>query len=334
MNTNMKEKYFCENCRAENEYVIEKREMSGDIRGERYSFRGSEAVCKVCGEPVWIPEIEDANLKAVYDVYREKNDIISLDKVRSIPEKYEIGKRPLSLLLGWGEHTLSRYIDGDVPSRQYSDVLKQIADDPNCYSELLERNKDKLQSEQTYRNSKKAVENLMGIEGGKTEKIDLTVGYILNRCQDITPLALQKVLYYIQGFFYAFYGEFLFCDDCRAWVHGPVYRRIYARYADYRFDPIAPVEEFDDSVFTTRERAVIDSVIKYFSCYSGKILEQFTHSESPWLAARGDIPCGQPSDRIIEKSLIGEYFCEVKEKYEMVTPGDIQTYAVRMFSRL
>ena len=66
-------------------------------------------------------------------------------------------------------------------------------------------------------------------------------------------------------------------------------------------------------------------------CYSGKILERFTHNEAPWLAARGDLPVTAPSDRIIGKSLIGEYFSAVKAKYNMVNPGDIKEYAQDMF---
>jgi hypothetical protein len=77
-------------------------------------------------------------LEQLYSEFRKQHNIISLEKIIEIPEKYNIGKRPLSLLLGWGEQTFSRYYDGDMPTQQYSAI-------------------------------------------------------------DITPLALQKLLYYIQG---------------------------------------------------------------------------------------------------------------------------------------
>lgn len=60
---------------------------------------------------------------------------------------------------------------------------------------------------------------------------------MLYKCEDITPLVLQKALYYDQGFYYAFEGQFIFNEDCEAWVHGPVYRKVYNRYSTYRFDP-------------------------------------------------------------------------------------------------
>lgn len=112
------------------------------------------------------------------------------------------------------------------------------------------------------------------------------------------------------------------------------YRDIYFRYRDYRFDPIEKTTTFDTSVFSASEKAICDSVINNICCYSGKILERFTHNEAPWLTTRGDLPDSAPSDRIIEKSVIGAYFDAVKAKYNMVNPRDIKDYAQDMFQQL
>ena len=61
-----------------------------------------------------------------------------------ILKKYDIGKRPLSLLLGWGESTLTRYLDGDIPTKQYSNTLKKILNNPDDMKDLLEKNKDNI----------------------------------------------------------------------------------------------------------------------------------------------------------------------------------------------
>ncbi len=45
---------------------------------------------------------------------------------------------------------------------------------------------------------------------------------------------MQKILYYAQGFYKAFFGKFLFEDDCQAWVHGPVYVNIYEKYKEFK----------------------------------------------------------------------------------------------------
>jgi len=308
--------------------------MKGTLKGEAYEYAGKRAVCTKCGNEVYVAAIEDKNLKALYDAYRQKNDIISLEKILNIPQKYNIGKRPLSLLLGWGEMTFSRYCDGDMPTKQYSDILRKIYDDPIYYKALLEENKDNLRSRQAYEKSKQKIQKLLEEENTRASKLDLIIQYLLFKCEDITPLALQKALYYVQGFYYAFEGRFLFNEDCEAWVHGPVYRDVYNRYSSYRFDPIENVAEFDESVFTTSEKAILDSVIKNFCCYSGKTLEKFTHLERPWLHTRDGLPVDAQSDQIVSKEQIGKYFVAVKEKFRMLTPGDIEGYSKAIFEQI
>lgn len=330
----MTEKTFCEECRNDVEYTTASVPMTGTIKGKEYHYTGTEARCADCGNLVFVPEISDDNLRSLYNVFREENGIVSLDVICAIPEKYDIGKRPLSLLLGWGELTFSRYCDGDIPTRQYSDILQRIYNEPQFYSELLEANKANLKSQRTYEKTRRAVDALLSVDAPSNSKINTVIQYLLYQCEDITPLALQKALYYIQGFHFAFYRTFLFPEDCQAWTHGPVYRDIYFRYRDYRFDPIEKTTTFDTSVFSASEKAICDSVINNLCCYSGKILERFTHNEAPWLTTRGDLPDSAPSDRIIEKSVIGAYFDAVKAKYNMVNPRDIKDYAQDMFQQL
>lgn len=322
---------FCEECRNDVEYVIVEVQMSGSIKGKEYNYAGKEARCVHCGNVLFVDEINDYNLTALYNIFRDKNGIVPLSTVLAVPDKYAIGKRPLSVLLGWGEQTYSRYCDGDVPTKQFSDTIAQIYDDPMYYAGLLEVGKERLTTT-AYEKSRKAVESLMGLTGTDTAKIDIAIKYLLSKCGDITPLALQKALYYIQGFYFAFYEKFLFQENCEAWVHGPVYRDVYLRYRNYSFDPIKVVDSFDESLLTASEKAVFDSVIDNLCCYSGKILEKFTHNETPWLDARGDLPLNASSERVISKESIGNYFVAVKSKYNMMKPNDIHSYAISMFN--
>lgn len=327
-------KVFCEECRNDVNFTVINKQMDGTIKGEKYTYFGKVAHCIDCNSEIYVEEINDYNLKALYDKYREKQGIISLDTILKISEKYAIGKRPLSLLLGWGEQTLSRYCDGDVPTKQYSEVLQRIYNEPKYYEQILEENKGNLKTEASYKKSKKTVDVLLGSEKHENAKIDLAIEYLLNQCEDITPLALQKALYYIQGFYFAFYKTFLFPEECQAWVHGPVYRDIYFRYRDYKFDPIDCNDEVDNTILLSSEKAIFESVAKHICCYSGKVLEKFTHSEAPWLLTRGELLETEPSDRVINKEHIGKYFDSVKEKYSMINPNDIKAYAQTMFQQI
>lgn len=71
----------------------------------------------------------------------KRNDTnITSEEIMTILRRYNIGKKPLARLLGWGETTILRYIDGDVPTVEYSKKLKAILDDPEYYYEILEHN--------------------------------------------------------------------------------------------------------------------------------------------------------------------------------------------------
>lgn len=325
---------FCPECRKDVKFSVKEKVDSAELRGEIYEFTSKTAYCDECGSEVYVPEIEDENLKALYDAYRQKHGIISLEDIRTIPEKYNIGKRPLSLLLGWGEQTFSRYYEGDMPAKQYSEKLKRVLADPNYYLSLLESGKENLKSDKAYEKSKAVTNSLLNISFSPLPTLELVVDYVLSQCQDITNLSLQKSLYYIQGFYYAFFGSFLFEEDCEAWVHGPVYRDIYKRFSGYCYNPIDTVAEPDISNMPVEEKVLLDSVIKHICCYSGKTLESFTHVETPWIATRGNLPAEVSTDRIIPKQIIGDYFSSVKDKYRMLTPVNIKDYAQDMFSKL
>lgn len=324
---------FCENCRKEVTFRVKETTETIAFKGEDIEFAANATLCEQCGNPVYVGKYMDANLNALYDAYRLKNNIISLEHIRQIPVKYAIGKRPFSLLLGWGELTFTRYCDGDMPSKQYADILNRVYNDPAYYLSILENRKETLKPS-SYRKSFVTAQKILEEPALDETMLYRIAKYILSECNDITNLTLQKSLYYIQGLYHAFYNEFLFEDDCEAWVHGPVYKDIYNRYAIYGYGSIDNDIEFDGNSFPTDKKALIDSVIKYFCCYSGKTLEKFTHIETPWLLTRGDLLPKEQTNRIISKKLIGDYFTAVKDKYNMLTPADIKSYSTAMFDKV
>ena len=82
----------------------------------------------------------------------------------------------------------------------------------------------------------------------------------------------------------------MFNEDCEAWVHGPVYREIYFKYKDHGYNPIDDNQkQFECFDLSDSEKEVIDAVINYFGCYSGKILEKMTHATTPWKESKRQI---------------------------------------------
>lgn len=122
----------------------------------------------------------------------------------------------------------------------------------------------------------------------------------------ITPLKLQKLLYYAQGFHLINTGHRLFGAELEAWTHGPVVRQIYNEYRHlgYRVIPAEPFVNKDpfrgDELLKKEEVETIKEVWDAFGNLDGKTLEELTHQEDPWLNT--DI------NKEIDVELIREYF--------------------------
>lgn len=325
---------YCETCRGLREYVVAKAPATGRLKGEEYGYLSDVARCAACGTDVDVGSIRDRNLDALYDAFRAKNGIVPRDVVARLPAKYGIGKRPLSRILGMGELTFTRYLDGAVPSTPYSELLRRVDEDPRFYLELLEGNRDKLDSDKAYEKSLRTVMGLMGIQATKGGKLFRVADYLVRRSGDTTNLSLQKALYYAQGFHFAFTGRYLFPENCEAWVLGPVYPTIYNAYKLYRYDPIPGETEPGTEGFEEEEIAVLDGVVAHVCCYSGNELLRFTHEEKPWIDARKGKAPEEKSNAVIPKARIGDYFVQVKEEYRMKTPDDIAKYTQDLFARV
>ena len=126
MKMNEKDKCFCIKCRSFSEYSVVECLQEGKIKNRTYKYIGKHAKCVKCKSLLFVPKINDENLESLYNVYRKENDIVSIDIVTDLLRKYNIGKRPLSRLLNWGELTYSRFVDGDVPSKRYSEMIVKL----------------------------------------------------------------------------------------------------------------------------------------------------------------------------------------------------------------
>lgn len=111
----------------------------------------------------------------------------------------------------------------------------------------------------------------------------------------LTNLKLQKLLYYVQGWHLAETGRPAFADEIQAWREGPVVPSVYQVYRALGKRPIVDVPE-DAPQLDEQVRAVVESVWQRYKNYSAFHLSDLTHDESPWQAARGDLPATAQSN--------------------------------------
>lgn len=319
---------FCIECRKEREYLLQKKDIVKRIRDKDYTFGITVAVCAECGEEMSIPGLIDKNVQEIDEQYRAAEGLVSIGDIEKLMKIYKIGKAPLSLALGFGEVTIPRYLEGQVPSKEYSDIVKAALASPVYMKKKLMENREKL-TDAAY---KKAIAAADSIESlfSVSDKMLRVIAYIFEKLEEVTPLMLQKLLYFVQGIYSALYGKPIFEEDCRAWIHGPVYPEVYDLFRDFKYNPIddarfALLEGVVDTL-TDDEKQVIDLVVNTFGMYGGKVLEKITHNETPWVEARKGYGDSIPSSEILPKERIMKYYIAVNKKYGIDRAEGIQLY--------
>lgn len=151
-------------------------------------------------------------------------------------QRYEIGKKPLSRLLGWGDTTIMRYLDGVEPNREFAGRIEALAENPWIYADVLEKNKEKL-TDTAYRKTKKAVYREIFCDRS-TEAMQYVVELAGG---DIAPYRVMMVLYYGQVCSMVLRGLPLFEEEAD-FSPGQqlVYPRLYRQMMQYGLKPVKP----------------------------------------------------------------------------------------------
>lgn len=129
--------------------------------------------------------------------------------------------------------------------------------------------------------------------------------YFLAKCDEeagdtISNLKLQKLVYYAQGFYLAIEDEPLFDEPIEAWQHGPVVSALYQRYKEHGARSIPIPEDLDFSIFSEKQKEVLDEVYDVYGQFSAWKLRNMTHEELPWKET--------PITGIISQDLMKSYF--------------------------
>ena len=131
--------------------------------------------------------------------------------------------------------------------------------------------------------------------------------------EELNHLKLQKLLYYAQAWYLAFYGKQLFYEDFQAWIHGPINRTLYDRfastkslYSDIERDDISP--EFELKSLSEQDRNHLDTILETYAKFSGVQLEEMTHKETPWIEARKGYRSSQRCEEPINCEVMRDYY--------------------------
>ena len=151
---------ICDNCLKKVECEYNEKETTVEINNKKIKYLKKYYICDECGNE-FLDDLYDYDVETVNNELRKINNIITKEEIEEILKKYNIGKKPFSIVLGLGEINVIRYLKGSNPTKEISDLLKNILNNPFLYELYLICNKDKI-SEVAYKKSL-----------GKTKQLEL-----------------------------------------------------------------------------------------------------------------------------------------------------------------
>ena len=214
---------YCPYCKKEVEYKIEKRDLK-EFRGIEVNTFENVAICNECNQDLYVNEIEDVNNERIYQIYREKANIIKAEDIIKLREKYDISQRELTSILGFGKMTINRYERGGLPTKSQSDYIKLLIENDDKFIEKVKEAYEKNNiNEKTYKKilseeiekdiSKKEVQDNIrrylksvlnrkpdiynGYKSLDLEKVENIISYIASKVRNLTITSLNKYLWYI-----------------------------------------------------------------------------------------------------------------------------------------
>ena len=329
-NNNVKEKgaeemesLMCFECGEEDSYEI--REVEREYIGDGYNFTLQVKVpfCCKCGAPIVCEELEDEIATKANERIRESRAIIKREEIIEILSKYDVSQKFMSRMLGWGEITLTRYINNNyTPNIANSNKLKSI-NDPYVFSLILNKKIEdddaSIQEEPAFHKLKNNINKQIDELEKKEGKIFKVVNWFLSQSTEdnkVTHLALQKLLYFSQAWSYVLNDEWLFEDDCEAWAHGAVYHNVYDEFKKFKYNALPVVDKEID--LSTKEIEVLEFVKEYyFDVYTAKTLENICHLEEPYKTVRKNYTERTRSGDIIKKTMICDYYTQIATVYNI-----------------
>ena len=131
--------------------------------------------------------------------------------------------------------------------------------------------------------------------------------------EGISPLKMQKLLYYAQGIHLALHDTPLFKEDIYAWPHGPVVIEVYNEYKHCGSNPIAlNIDKNDARIIDALENdknahESLELTYDNFAIYTAWQLRNMTHVQGgPW----DTITAHRGTNAIIPTACIKKYFLD------------------------
>ena len=138
------EKMLCTCCMEEHEVKTVRMMEHTKFKNEYVDYEATYFYCDLAEEWYMDESQMKANNIAMKDAYRKIQGLLTVQAMKAIRSKYCISQKDFSVLLGWGEKTITRYETYQIQDKAHDSILKKIDEDSQWFLELLESVKENL----------------------------------------------------------------------------------------------------------------------------------------------------------------------------------------------
>ena len=129
----------------------------------------------------------------------------------------------------------------------------------------------------------------------------------------ITPLMVQKLVFFAQAWFLANKGRPLFTDDFQAWASGPIIPALFERFENFAYTNLPPIENARQ--VSGEKLELLNGVQERYGCFNAGKLEQLVQeSGGPWSKCRAGLGPGDASSTVITKDAIKKFYGQKIDK--------------------
>nr|WP_250161443.1 type II toxin-antitoxin system antitoxin SocA domain-containing protein [Furfurilactobacillus milii] len=127
----------------------------------------------------------------------------------------------------------------------------------------------------------------------------------------MTPKKLQKLAYYFEAWGWALLHRSVISDThFEAWAHGPVSPELWREYHAYGWNKIDK-EETAPGIDNQDLNDLLEAVWVTYGDKSANELEALTHTETPWIRARGGLKDGDRCSTPISDGDMERYYASI-----------------------
>ena len=315
MELNMK----CPFCGGTTEKLVESVKIN--FRKEEFKIHKQFYKCNECKERFTTDELDNVNIKQVYNQYREKYNIPFPEQLIKARESYGLSAAKMAEVLGFGTNIYRNYENGEVPN-QSNGTLLNIAMHPEEFLKIVESKQSLFTKKQFDKvvhhigktidtidtnsslkkllwNDKKTPDELSGYSIPSFEKFANIVLFYLEANENIFKVKMNKLLYYTDFLHFKRFGQSISGYMYQAIQMGPVPYRYdaiydlltYENYIDFVFaevsstqvDKPVALKSYDKALFNPSELEVLDEIFKRFNKINTGELIELSHKEKGWI---------------------------------------------------